>query len=329
MMNKNHCRFCMKLPLRYFLSFVLVLFSIEQASASTQTIFLWETPLVNKALINRALSNSTLLNTTVNINHEKISQSGAISQVINPRMNVYTPEHSNHVALLIISGGGYVREELAKEATPTSQYFQNQGFTVFELIYRLPNQDGHNHFAPFADGQRALRIIRSQANPLNYDADKIGVLGFSAGGHLAGILATQSNFKFYNPKDDLDKISTRPDFAVLLYPVINMQPPLNTTHAYKTLLGKNANSAEQAFFSVDLQVTSNTPATFLAHALDDPISSVENSKKMQHALEQNDVKNKLKIFKTGGHGWGLGKQNTPTTEWPTLLLDWLKSIKML
>jgi len=304
----------MQLKFRNFLILIISFIAIQHTLAAENTLYLWGNASQTQIVNNQA---------------EQTSKSGAIRHITMPRMQIYQPEISNHVALLIMSGGGYAREELGKEGTPAALYFQKKGFTVFELIYRLPNQDGNNQTAPFADGQRAIRIIRSKAKEFDIDANKIGVLGFSAGGHLAGILATHANYNFYTPVDQIDHLSAAPDFAVLLYPVISMQAPLNTTRAFKTLVGKNSTASEQRFYSVDQQVTSSTPPMFIAQAIDDPIAAVENSLKMQAALDKNNVQHEVQIFKTGGHGWGMGKKETPTTEWPSLLLKWLKNIGIL
>jgi len=291
-------------------------------------IFLWLSQNVDAATLSLPLwPNSATL--APSSEQYTINKHGAIEHIIAPQLRVYPPKQSNHIAILVISGGGYAREELAKESTPTAQFLQEQGFTVFELIYRLPNQDGNNLLAPFQDGQRALRIIRYHAHQFNIDPDKIGVLGFSAGGHLAGIIATQWQQQFSSLNDPIDQISARPNFVALLYPIISMQAPLDHTHAYKSLFGSKHDLAKQILFSVDLQVKQNTPPTFLAHAIDDPISPVQNSLNMQTALQQHKIAYELHLFKNGGHGWGLGKANTETTQWPTLFLTWLKKIDIL
>lgn len=241
-----------------------------------------------------------------------------------PFMAEYLPKQSNHIAVLVISGGGYAHETLNKEGTPASLWLQKQGFTVYELIYRLPKKDHlkESRTFPFADGQRALRIIKSKQQQLGLRS--IGVMGFSAGGHLAGMLTTQPTYLFYNPQDPIDQLSARPDFAVLLYPVISMQQPLNITHAYKSLFGQSTDGALLQQYSVNAQVTSNTAPVFLAHALDDKISPIENSLLLHQALDAKQVKNELVVFKQGGHGFGLGKANTETTTWPNQFLTWLK-----
>lgn len=246
-----------------------------------------------------------------------------LSQIKTPQMVVYLPKKSNHTAIIVISGGGYAREELGKEGTPVSKWLQKQGFTVFELIHRLPQND--MPIAPFADGQRAIRLARSQANHFHYDANRIGVMGFSAGGHLAAILATQFNYPFYTAQNSIDQVSARPDFTVLLYPVISMEKPLNHTHAFKSLFPK-PDSNLQKQLSPQFWVTKNTPLMFIAQSQDDPISPIQNSEIMTKALQEKNIPVQFFSFKTGGHGWGLGKPNTPTQTWTTDFLSWFKAI---
>lgn len=241
-----------------------------------------------------------------------------ITTVTTPFMVVYSPSQTNHIAIVVVSGGGYAHEVVQKEGTPTALWLQQHGFTVFELIYRLPiiNQDNSRDVA-FADAQRAIRLIKASGQ-----YQQVGILGFSAGGHIAGMLATQWDRPFYHAIDHNDSISARPDFAVLLYPIVSMQAPLNQTHAYKVLFKPNTNNNILRQYSVNQNVSANTPPMFIAHATDDPISSVENSQLLHHALEQQHIQNQLILFNQGGHGWGLGN-NPQTQQWPQLFLHWL------
>jgi len=165
-----------------------------------------------------------------------------------------------------------------------------------------------------------MRIIRSQAEKLGIKT--IGILGFSAGGHLAGIIATEPNAPFYSPVDAIDTVSARPDFAALLYPVISMLPPNNKTHSKKSILGEHPTEEEETAFSVEKRVTSTTPPTFLAHATDDPISNVANTYLMDEALRKANVPDEMHIFPSGGHGWGMGKRDSPVSQWPSLFKTW-------
>ncbi|WP_087149081.1 alpha/beta hydrolase [Pedobacter lusitanus] len=218
---------------------------------------------------------------------EKITASGSITNISNPRLIVHQPVKPNGTAILVISGGGYAHIEMGKESAPVANWLQSQGITAFELIYRLPQEGWKTTDVPFQDAQRAMKIIRSLAGQYHINPDKIGILGFSAGGHLAGITATQSNKRFYKPIDAADALSARPDFAGLIYPVLTMLPPFNKTHAKKSILGKTPAKAQEEAYSVELQVNSSTPVTFLAQAADDPISPVNNSYLMNTALKKS------------------------------------------
>ncbi|WP_367118579.1 alpha/beta hydrolase [uncultured Chryseobacterium sp.] len=189
-------------------------------------------------------------------------------------------------------------------------------------MYRLPQEGWPTTDVPFEDAQRAVRLIRSLADKYGIDPHKVGVLGFSAGGHLAGITATLYNKKFYEPEDPTDSLSSRPDFMGLVYPVISMLPPNNKTHSLKSILGNHPTLKEETDFSVEKQVTKDTPPAFLVHAADDPISPVANSYLMEAALKKAAVPVEMYIFKTGGHGWGLGKPGSEVVQWPNLFKSW-------
>lgn len=151
---------------------------------------------------------------------EKISAKGSYTNISQPRLIVHRPEHPNGIAVLVISGGGYAHLEAGNESTPAANWLQSQGFTAFELLYRLPEEGWASTDVPFEDGQRAMRLIRSMSKKLGLDPHKIGIMGFSAGGHLAGMTATEPNKKRYAPTDEIDLLPARPDFAALLYPVL-------------------------------------------------------------------------------------------------------------
>ncbi|AZA85279.1 alpha/beta hydrolase [Chryseobacterium lactis] len=252
------------------------------------------------------------------------SSKGSLTHISSPQLIVHQPTNPNGIAVLVISGGGYAHIESGSEGYPTGEWLKSKGITAFELEYRLPGEGWATQLVPFQDAQRAIRIIRSTAKKYKIDPDKIGVLGFSAGGHLAGYIASTFDTMYYPPQDAIDLVSARPDFAAMIYPVVSMLPPNNTTHSFKSLLGKNPDIKDEIKFSVEKQVKVQTPMTFLAHAEDDPISPVENSILMYQALKNNNIPAEMHLFQTGGHGWGLGKKNTNTGEWKELFLNWLK-----
>jgi acetyl esterase/lipase len=252
---------------------------------------------------------------------EQSNPKGDITHVSRPRLIAYRPAHPNGTAVVVIAGGGYAHIEAGKESTPTCQWLQSAGTTAFELIYRLP-EDGWPALAPFQDGQRALRIVRSRAAADGIDATRIGVIGFSAGGHLAGMTAVRPAAQLYPPVDAADAVSARPDFAGLIYPVLTMMPPFDHTHARRELIGPHPSEADSEAWSVERHVDARTPATFLAQAADDPISPVDNSLLMFSALRAARVQAAQHIFQSGGHGWGLGRPGTEVRAWPELFTSW-------
>ena len=255
---------------------------------------------------------------------QRVSARGSITQVEQPYLIVHRPARPNGTAIVLVSGGGYAHIEAGKESGPAAAWLQARGVTAFELVYRLPREGG-GVAAPFQDGQRAMRVIRARASEWRIDPARIGILGFSAGAHLAGMTAVEPDAALYARVDAADRVSARPDFAVLLYPVLTMQPPFDTTHAKKALLGSRPAQAARDALSVERQVDARTPPMFIAQALDDPISPPENSALMAAALRRAGVPVQLQQFRHGGHGWGLGKRGSEPAAWPPLLLAWLQS----
>ena len=196
---------------------------------------------------------------------------GAVSNVSRPRMRVYRPNHPNGKAVLVCGGGGYFRIQLWKESTPAAQWLQNRGYTVFELIFRLPN-DGWDASAPFADAQRAMKIIRTRAGDFRIDPAKIGIMGFSAGGHLAGFTALQPKRQLYRGSDRFEAASARPDFSVLLFPVVSLRKPYDTTRTRREIIGTDPDMEAQEAWSLDTHATRDAPPTIIFSAADDQIT---------------------------------------------------------
>ena len=255
---------------------------------------------------------------------EKVTKSGSITNVSRPRLIVHRPKHPNGMSALVISGGGYAHIEMGKESTPTAVWLQSQGITAFELVYRLPREGWRTTNVPFQDAQRAIRLIRSRAATFGIDPNRIGIVGFSSGGHLAGTTATEPDLPRYAPVDAADNVSARPDFAALIYPVLTMMPPFDKTRTRREIIGKYPSRAQEIAYSIERHVDTNTPKTFLAQSLDDSISSIENSRLMFRALRQVNVPVELHVFQTGGHGWGLGAPNTEVHTWSSLFKTWMK-----
>lgn len=255
---------------------------------------------------------------------QQASGKGSITQVAQPYLIAHLPAQPNGMAMLVISGGGYAHIEAGKESAPAAAWLQAQGIAAFELVYRLPAEGGGAQ-APFQDAQRAMRLLRSSAAQWKINPARIGVLGFSAGAHLAGMTAVRPDAPLATAIDKVDAVSARPDFAVLLYPVLTMQAPFDTTHAKKILLGAAPSQVARDALSVELLVDDRTPPVFLAQALDDPIAPVDNSLLMFAALRRAQVPVALHLFQHGVHGWGMGKAGSEPAAWPQLLQAWLRA----
>ena len=256
---------------------------------------------------------------------ERVGQSGtgvgAVSNISHPRIEIYHPAQPNGTAVLLIGGGGYFRIGIGHEVMPTAQWLAALGVTPVVLYYRLPGE-GWTAAAPFQDGQRAIRLLREHASEYGIDPKRIGVVGFSAGGNLAGILATRPSAKFYAPVDAADTQSARPDFAGLIYPVSSLESPYNTTRTGRELATQS--DAVEAY-TVQRHITHDTPPTFIAHAANDPIVKVGSSIELFQDLLAKGVPAELHVFENGGHGWGLGKPGTLVASWPSLFARWCRS----
>ncbi|MGN6227065.1 MAG: alpha/beta hydrolase [Dyella sp.] len=260
---------------------------------------------------------------------ERIGRSGtgvgAVANISTPRIEVYRPAQPNGTAVLLIGGGGYFRIGIGHEVMPTAQWLAALGVTPVVLYYRLPGE-GWTAKAPFQDGERAMRLLRAHAAELGIDPHRIGVLGFSAGGNLAGILATRFGDDFYTPVDAADRQPVRPDFAGLIYPVSSLLPPYGTTRSRREL--STQADADQAY-TVQAHITHETSPSFVAHAVDDPIVKVGASIELFQDLIAHGVPAELHVFEHGGHGWGLGTPGTRPAEWPRLFASWCRSRGLL
>lgn len=230
-------------------------------------------------------------------------------------------EKFNGTSVIICPGGGYGHLAINKEGYKVAKWFNSLGISAFVLKYRLPSDltMKDKTIGPLQDAQEAVRVVRRNANKWHLDATKIGIMGFSAGGHLAATLSTQYNEKVY---PSADNISARPDFSILIYPVISMENGITHNGSKENLLGKNANSELIAKYSNEKQVDSNTPKAFLVHATDDKAVPVENSINYYLALKQHNIPAEMHLYEKGGHGFGLGIAGT-NKEWPKACEKWL------
>ena len=242
----------------------------------------------------------------------------------NPLITLFPPKGaSNGITLLIAPGGGYVRVVIDKEGFEAAEWFTARGFTCAVLRYRMPG-DGWaaGADAPVNDGMRAIRILRSRAAASGDAPQRIGVMGFSAGGHLVARLITEPTLS-YAHVDAADDLSARPDFAVLMYPVITTTGASAHSGSIKQLLAAGIKESDLARLSPDLNVTASTPPTLLVHAGDDTSVPVENSLLMYAALQKAGVRSELHVFDQGGHGFGLRAVAGKDVEiWPNLVASW-------
>ncbi len=252
---------------------------------------------------------------------------GAVSNVSTPRMRVFRPATPNGAAVLVAGGGGYFRIQLKKESTPAAEWLAAQGFTVFELIYRLPN-DGWDAAAPFMDAQRAMKIIRSRAGEFGVDPKRIGIMGFSAGGHLAGFTAYQPDRALYEGKDRFEAVSARPDFAVLLFPVVTLRKPFDTTRTRREIIGDQSDATAEAAWSLDTHASKDAPPTIIFASADDPTTPPGHGILLFQSLISAGASAELHLFRDGGHGWGLGRPEQVISQWPGLFALWAQSLQI-
>lgn len=247
--------------------------------------------------------------------------------IARPRMVVFRPAMPNGSAALILPGGGYQRVVIDKEGFETARWLAERGWTAFVLFYRLPGEGWRDAAdVPLADAQRAVRIIRQSAAAYGVQADRIAAIGFSAGGHACGELASRFAAAVYRPIDAADRLSARPDAAGLIYAVQSMVPPLAHAGSRALLIGASATRETETAHTPAYAVAATTPPCFLVHAEDDPAVDVANTLMMRAALKAAGVPVETHLFEHGGHGFGLrGAAGKPVQAWPELFARWARS----
>lgn len=254
-----------------------------------------------------------------------------ISKVQEPTIEVYLPakKNANGQAMLIFPGGGYQILAYDWEGTDIAKFLNGKGIAGIVVKYRLPSSESQKdkHLVPLIDAQRAMRMLRSKAKDFNIDANKIGILGFSAGGHLASTLGTHFNEKVYDPIDEIDQQSARPDFMALGYAVISFKQMFAHQGSKKKLSGDKAEPSIIEYFSNEEQVTEETPPTFLFHAADDAGVPVENSLAFFKACKDKGVPATMHIYPTGGHGFSLARDNKHLRGWTERMFEWMESLE--
>ena len=266
----------------------------------------------------------------------------AVYHVSRPTITVYSPTGENTgVAIVVFPGGGYEDLAIDLEGTEVCDWLAPRGITCVLLKYRVPGEEHYPAPAPYPksgpypespmaleDAQRALGLVRLHAAERNIDPHKIGVLGFSAGGHLVAAMSTHFGKRLYPAVDDADKESCRPDFAVALYPghltIAATRRDASLTRGKRPTIPPSASG-----LNPDIQVTRDTPPTFLVQAVDDPVDSVENSLVYFAALRKAGVPVEIHLYAHGGHAFGLRKTRFPISAWPQLVATWLRAMGMI
>jgi len=286
---------------------LLLLLSITQVFSQSMKINLWPQGKIPLSIPN-------------NLQEEAISSDIVrINKVQVPQLEVYLPNKkaATGQAVIICPGGGYSILAYDWEGTDIAKLFNAHGIAAFVLKYRLPDSLSSSapDQVPLMDAKQAMHIVRSRAGEWNINPNKIGIMGFSAGGHLASTLSTHF------------EESTRPNFSILIYPVISMDKHIAHMGSRNNLIGKNPTDEMIKLYSNELQITSKTPPTFIVHATDDNAVPVENSLNYYQGLKKNGVSAEMHIFPTGGHGFALGLGKGSLEKWPSLLFDWMKDLK--
>ena len=280
-------------------------FLIENKTSPHDSIPLWDTaPLYNKPGI-------------PNEEEWYNNNSGATKVTVPMLYPFLLDDEEQRPAVLICPGGGYSHLAMKKEGFDVARWFNEQGFHAFVLKYRLPNPKASDKqsLVALSDSKRALQLMHENASKWKIDTSRIGIMGFSAGGHLA---ASTSTLKV----EEIDDVF--PDFSILIYPVISMRKQLTHMGSRKNLLGQYPDAESIALFSTERQINQNTPITFLVHSSDDEVVIPENSILYYQSLLQKGIDAELHLYQYGGHGYGMLPDKGYLSTWPGRLADWLK-----
>jgi acetyl esterase/lipase len=261
---------------------------------------------------------------------QKIDSSGSplrysYSLVSHPTLTVYRPAAgtANGTAVVVCPGGGYLHLAFTHEGTDVCKWLNSLGITAFLLKYRLPSDEimVDKTIGPLQDAQRAIQLVRERAQEWGVNSGAVGILGFSAGGHLASTAGTHFDHAVI---DNAAGVSLRPDFMVLLYPVISFADSIGHRGSRDNLLGEHPDPAQVRLYSNEQQVTDRTPPTFLIHAEDDKTVMVVNSLYFYESLLKHQVPAEMHIYPNGGHGFGMTNPTSGGDQWPALLTSWMK-----
>jgi acetyl esterase/lipase len=284
--------------------------------------FLWSGPVPGA-------TGATLVEKFTERSTDPAVKNRTVAGISKPSLFPYLAPQPMGAAVIIMPGGGYTHLAWDKEGTEIATWFNTQGVSAFVLKYRMPADFPGSSWIPLADAQRALRTVRQNASACGIDATKIGVIGFSAGGHLASQLVTRSGAQTSSAVDAIDAVDARPSFGVLMYPVISMDSAIAHAGSKTALLGSNPTPADVMLYSSELQVTGTTPATFVATSRQDTTVKPDNSVRFDDALKTKGVAEELHLYQDGAHGTGIREAKGDMAAWPTQCAAWLKAQKFL
>jgi acetyl esterase/lipase len=302
-----------------FLAFFLILAASINATAQNMPIKLWPDGIPGSIRCETYFEETTVTGDLISL----------YQKVTTPTLTVFLPprETATGIAVLICPGGGYGALAFDHEGFAIARWLNKNGIAGIVLKYRLPSDliMKDKTIGPLQDAQEAMRVIRRNADEWKINKNKIGVIGFSAGGHLASTLSTHYAEKVYESKDS---VSARPDFSLLIYPVITFDPAFTHMGSRTNLIGSNPSESMIRHFSNELMINASTPPAFLVHSSDDDAVPVKNSLLYYENLVRNKIPAELHVFQKGGHGYGLapGKENETESAWPDLCLRWIKEI---
>jgi acetyl esterase/lipase len=246
--------------------------------------------------------------------------------VTNPTIEMYPApaENNTGTAVVICPGGGYYGLSFINEGSSIAKWLNSLGITAFVLKYRLPDDNimENKNIGPLQDGQQAIRTVRRRAKEFGINPQKIGIIGFSAGGHLASTVSTHFNEKVY---ETTDTTSARPNFSLLIYPVISMDSAITHMGSRQSLLGNSPSPELVKHFSNELQVTGKTPPAFMVHSMDDGAVPVQNSIRYALAMHEHKIPCELHIYQQGGHGYGLAPWGGTHSAWPETCRNWMEA----
>ncbi|WP_420320015.1 alpha/beta hydrolase [Flagellimonas sp.] len=303
---------------KYAISILMMLIGGSPAFGQENSIPLWPDGIPNQKSTNGKETQTT--NDILWIENVQI-----------PTLEIFLPAKRNATgkAVVICPGGGYQGLAYDWEGTDVAKWLNSMGIAAFVLKYRLPGSKSliEKSKAPLQDAQRAIRLVRHHAEKWNIKKQQIGIMGFSAGGHLASTLGTQYDAEITPKSNALGEISARPDFMVLIYPVITMTSEHTHVGSRVNLIGENPKQELINQYSSELHINKNTPPTFLVHSTDDEAVPVENSLLFYQALKENNIYTEMHIYPEGGHGYGLAVDQGYLQTWTDRLADWLRNLK--